>query len=198
MKREGSTVRGGLPDEEIVALYFEREERAITDTDAKYGSYLYTIAMNILRDHPDAEECMNDTYLGTWNAIPPTRPQILRVFLSKITRNIAIGQIRKREAGKRPPSELFVSLEELDECVCVEAGADEAYLIRRRGEVLNRYLRSRPERKLFVFVCRYYYADPIKRIAGMLGLSENTVLRDRAGLRKGLKECLIKEGYWNE
>ena len=191
-------VRGVLSDEEIVALYWERQESAITETDVKYGKYLYTIAMNILRDRMDAEECLNDTYLGTWNAIPPNRPTLLQVFLSKITRNIALGQIRKRRAEKRIPSEFVLSLQELDECVCVELGEDEKYFMRCLGEMLNRFLRSLPERRLFVFVCRYYYSDSIESIARMLGLSENTVFRDLAKTRRELKECLMKEGYWNE
>lgn len=187
-----------LSDEDIIALYWHRQERAISETDTKYGKYLYTIAINILRDHLDAEECMNDTYLGTWNSIPPNRPNRLQVFLSKITRNIALGRIRKRTAEKRIPSELMLSLQELDECVCFEIGEDEKYLIHRLSEVLNRYLRSLSERQLFVFVCRYYYADSIESIAKMLGLSKNTIFRVLAKMRCGLKEQLIAEGLWNE
>ncbi len=187
-----------LSDEEIIKLYWEREERAIEETDIKYGKYLYTIAFNFLRDRLDVEECMSDTYLGTWNSMPPNRPNAFQSFLSKITRNIALGQIRKQKAKKRIPSEFLLSLEELDECVCFEAGEDEKYLISSLGEILDRYLNSLSERQTFVFVCRYYYADSIQSIAKMLGLSENTIFRDLIKIRNGLKERLVKEGYWNE
>lgn len=191
-------IKRTLSDEEIISLYFKREERAISETDIKYGNYLYTIAVNILRDRPDAEECMNDTYLGTWNAIPPHKPNVFQVFLSKITRNIALGKLRKRNAEKRIPSELILSLDELDECVFVDEGADEKFLISQLSEILNQYLETLSERHRFVFVCRYYYSDPIEHIAKMLGLSENTVFRDLQKIRMGLRECLVKEGYWNE
>lgn len=184
-----------LPDEEIVSLYWDRQERAIAATEAKYGKYLYTIAYNILRDRLDSEECLNDTYLGTWNSIPPNRPSAFQVFLSKITRNIAFGQLRRRHAEKRIPSELLVSLNELDECVCTEIGEDEKYLVRFLSNILNEYLESLPERHLFVFVCRYYYADTVESIAKMLGLSKNSIFRDLVKIRAGLKERLEKEGY---
>ena len=187
-----------LSDEEIIALYWDRKEKAIQATDVKYGKYLYTIAYNILRDGLDSEECLNDTYLGAWNSIPPNRPHAFQVFLSKITRNIAFGQLRKRNADKRIPSELLVSLSELDECICVEAGEEEKYLVRLLSRLLNEYLKTLTERQLFVFVCRYYYADTVESIAKMLGLSANSVFRDLAKIRKGLKECLAKEGYSHE
>ena len=187
--------RAVLSDEEIIALYWQREERAIEATDVKYGKYLYTIAYNILRDGLDSEECLNDTYLGTWNAIPPNRPNLLRVFLSKITRNIALGRFRKATAAKRIPPEIIVSLEELDEGLCFEVGEDEKYLIHELSRILNAYLRTLSDRQTFVFVCRYYYSDSIDAIAKMLGMSANTVLRDLSKIRKGLREALAKEGY---
>ena len=184
-----------LSDEEIVALYWQREERAIEATDVKYGKYLYTIAYNILRDGLDSEECLNDTYLGTWNSIPPNKPTMLQVFLSKITRNIALGRFRKVTAAKRIPPEIIMSLDELDEVLCFEAGEDEKYLIRELSRILNEYLRSLSDRQSFVFVCRYYYSDSIDSIAKMLGMSANTVLRDLAKIREGLRTVLTKEGY---
>lgn len=184
-----------LSDEEIIGLYWQREERAIKETDYKYGHYLYTIANNILRNGMDSEECLNDTYLGTWNAIPPQRPTLLQAFLSKITRRIALGRIRKNHAARRIPSELVVSLDELDECMHFEEGEDEKYLVNRLSTLLNAYLNTLSDRQLFIFVCRYYYSDPVAVIAKMLRLSENTVLRDLAKMRQELKDYLEKEGY---
>ena len=184
-----------LSDEEIVSLYWQREEKAINATDAKYGKYLYTIAYNILNDNMDSEECLNDTYLGTWNSIPPAKPTILQAFLSKIMRNTALGRVRKSTAGKRIPSEMSISLEELDECIGWEPGEDEKYYVNRLSELFNKYLDTLSDRQLFIFVCRYYYSDSVARIADMLKLSKNTVFRDLAEIRKGLKAFLEKEGF---
>ncbi len=184
-----------LSDEEIISLYWDREESAISATDVKYGKYLYTIAYNILNDNLDSEECLNDTYLGTWNSIPPKRPSILQAFLSKIMRNTALGRVRMATAEKRIPSELIISLEELDECIQFEPGEDEKYYVNRLSELFNNYLDTLTDRQLFVFVCRYYYSDSVIRIADMLKLNKNTVFRDLAKIREGLREYLEKEGY---
>ena len=90
-----------MPDGEIIELYWKREEAAISETDKKYGKYLYRIAYNIVHDELDCEECLNDTYLGTWNRIPPARPNVFQIFLSKIMRNIAVDRFRKNTAKKR-------------------------------------------------------------------------------------------------
>ena len=184
-----------LSDEEIIALYWNREERAIEATDHKYGKYLYKIAYNIVKDELDCEECLNDTYLGAWNSIPPKRPTAFQVFLAKIMRNMALGRFRKSNASKRIPPEIIVSLDELDECANFEPGEDEKYFINEIGKILNSYLNSLSDRQTFIFVCRYYYSDSVINIAKMLELSENTILRDLSKIRKGLKERLEKEGY---
>ena len=100
-----------LSDEEIIELYWQREEKALTATDEKYGRYLYTIAYNIVRDNLDSEECLNDTYLGAWNSIPPNRPNLFLVFLSKIMRNVAVDKFRSNRAKKSIPSSLVQSLD---------------------------------------------------------------------------------------
>ena len=180
-------------DQEIVTLYWNREESAIKATDDKYGKYLYTIAYNILNNDLDSEECLNDTYLGTWNTIPPHKPSALLVFLSKIMRNISLGRFRKMTASKRIPPEIIVSLDELDECTHFEAGEDEKYYINQLSRLLNAYLRTLTDRQTFIFICRYYYSDTVVRIAQMLKLSESTVMRELAKIRQGLKEYLDME-----
>ena len=184
-----------LADEDIVALYFDRNESAIDETDKKYGKYLYTIASNIIHDNMDCEECLNDTYLSTWNRIPPTRPKILKIFLSKIMRDVAVDRYRKDSAKKRVPSELTVSLEEISECFSFTSSAEEEFLVRQVSIVLNGYLRTLDKRKLCIFICRYYYADSIKDIAKMFRVSETTVFRDLAAVREGIKEKLSEMGY---
>ena len=185
--------RHPLPDEDIIQLYWNREERAIEETDVKYGKYLYTIAYNIVHDHMDCEECLNDTYLGTWNQIPPTRPTIFHVFLSRITRNVAVDTYRKKSAEKRIPSELVVSLDELQHCLPDSTEREDEF-IAQLGGTLSSFLRNLDEQDEFLFVCRYYYSDDLGTIANMLQTSKSTVYRRLAQLREELAEILKKEG----
>ncbi|MBQ7384082.1 MAG: sigma-70 family RNA polymerase sigma factor [Clostridia bacterium] len=195
MKEKIETVEKELlTDEEIVELYWQRQERAIKETDRKYGNYLHTIAYNIIHDNLDCEECLNDTYMGTWERIPPARPNMFRAFLSNIMRNIALDRFRKNRASRRIPSELVTSLEELDECIPTQSLETE-YFIKELGRLLNGFIGSLTSREEFVFVCRYYYSDKISEIAKLLGMSEKTVSRDLAEIRKNLRELLEKEGY---
>ncbi len=188
-------IENTLPDEKIIELYWNRDEKAIKETDRKYGNYLYSIAYNIVNDRLDTEECVNDTYLGTWERIPPARPNVFHVFLARIIRNIAVSKFRKNTAQKRIPSEMQVSLDELDDCMIASPSAEEDYHVEKVAGILNEYLRSLSRKRELIFVCRYYYADKIANIAKMLGLSENTVYRELVIIRQGLKEMLEKEGY---
>lgn len=176
-------------------MYWQREEKAIVATDQKYGKYLFKIAYNIIANRLDCEECLNDTYLNTWNAIPPKRPTVFSLFLSKIIRNLALGRFRMNHAAKRIPSELVISLEELDECLLCTQTPEEEYLIQDMRRVLNDFLHSLSDRQMYIFVWRYYYSDSVKDIARMLELSETTVRRDLVAIREGLKERFVKEGY---
>ena len=183
-----------LEDSEIIELYWARNEQAISETEKKYKHYLYTIAYNILHDNLDCEECLNDTYLGTWNTIPPERPNVFQAFISKIMRNIAVGRYKKNTADKRIPSEMTVSLEELGEIIPSVSSAEEEYFIGEIGRVVSNYLRSLSERSAFIFICRYYCSDKISDIAEMLHIGERTVFRELTSIREGLKERLIKGG----
>lgn len=195
MKKENfNTDVGILSDGEIIDLYWSRDEDAIKATDVKYGKYLYSIAYNIVYDKLDCEECLNDTYLGTWNRIPPARPNVFNVFLSKIMRNVAVDKFRKRTADKRVPSELVVSLNELDDCMPKEPSEEQMSEIREIAKILNAYIKSLSDIDAFIFICRYYYADKVEKIAGMLKYSPSTVYRELAKMRNGLRECLEKEG----
>lgn len=181
-------------DEEILDLYFARDEDAISQTDRKYRPYLYTIAYNIVHDEGDSEECLDDTYMRTWNTIPPTRPSIFRVFLAKVTRNTAVDRYRENHAAGRIPSELLSSLEEMDECLPTTPSPDEELRYTELCRILNGFLRSLSEQDQLLFVCRYYYADRIADIAHALGISERTVFRNLQSLRQALREELTKEG----
>ena len=183
-----------LSDEDIIELYWRRSERAISETDTKYGKYLFTIAYNIVHDRLDSEECLNDTYIGTWNSIPPHRPNVFQVFLSRITRNIAIDKYREKTADKRVNSELTVSLEELNDCVCIDPSIEEQMLVSEISKVLNDFLASLSEREKFIFVCRYYYSDSVINISKMLQVTERTVFRNLAKSREKLRKELINAG----
>lgn len=199
MKSKDKTTRNQhLSDDEIIDLYWDREERAITETDQKYGHYLFTVAYNIVHDRLDCEECLNDTYLGTWNRIPPQRPDIFQVFLSRIMRNTAVDKYRERIAAKRVPSELTASLSELDEAIPYDESLNEEIFVKEAIKVLNTYLLELPDKERFVFVCRYYYADSIPQISKMMQVSERTIFRMLAETRNKLKNKLEEAGFCYE
>ena len=183
-----------LTDGAIIDLYWKRDEQAIRETDKKYGSYLYVIAYNIIHNHMDSEECVNDTYLGTWNRIPPTRPHVFQVFLTKIMRNIAVDRYRQKYAAKRIPSEMTHSLEDIGDALPSADSTEGDALVDQVADILNTYLRMLPDKIQFAFVCRYYYADRVANIATMLGVSENTVYRYLNEAKNGLKKELERGG----
>lgn len=196
-KRDTARVKNaGIGDEEIIELYWKRNEEAIRQTEVKYGKYLFTIAYNILHNNLDCEECLNDTYLGTWNRIPPARPTIFNVFLSRITRNIAIDRYKRDCAAKRIPSEMVLALDEIEDCVPDSAlSVEEEFMIRELADVLKSFLETLSEREEFIFVCRYYYSDKIVNIAHMLQISEKTVSRELVRLKELLRQRLLERGY---
>ena len=179
-----------LSDEQIIQLYWDRNETAITATDEKYGRYLYTIAYNVLHDRLDCEECLNDTYLGTWNRIPPTRPAAFMVFLSKIMKNIAVDRHRKNTAEKRVPGELTASLDELEDCIPIPE--EEANVL---IPLLSEFLRREEKLDRLLFVGRYFHACPVKLLARKSGLTENNVSVRLFRIRDRLRVYLEARGY---
>ncbi len=187
-----------LSDEIIIELYCGRSEQAIIETDKKYKKYLWTIAYNILHDNLDCEECLDDTYLGVWNAIPPERPMSLQAFISKIMRNTALDRYKRNTADKRIPTEMTVSIAELGEGIPDFSSAEEDYFVGEVSKVISEYLRELPERGAFIFICRYYCSDKISDIADMLHVGERTVFRELTAIRDGLQKRLREEGYYND
>ena len=182
-----------MDDPEIIDLYWERSENAISETDAKYKGLCMHIANNILHDRQDAEECLSDTYFAVWNAIPSKRPKYLPAFLCRIMRNIALKRCEYNSAKKRSP-EVMLSLDELDECIPssedVEASCDAAEL----GRVISSFLRQQPKRSRMIFLRRYWYFDPQSKLAEDFGMTENAVKQLLFRMRGQLKEYLEKEG----
>lgn len=189
------TAKEPMDDEKIVELYWERDEKAIEETDFKYKKYLFSIAYNVLHDRLDCEECLNDTYLSAWNAIPPSRPNVLKAFLTTITRRIAIKRYHSHLRQNAIPSEMTVSLSELGDFVAGDGDVGADFDAERLGRVISDFVRSLPTRRQFIFMSRYYVADPIDTIARDLSLSRSMVNKELAAIRSALKEKLESEGY---
>ena len=187
--------RSALSDEAIISLYWDGDRKAITETDFKYGKYLYTIIYNILHDKLDCEECLNDTYLGAWNAMPPARPQVLRAFLVTISRRIAIKRYHKLRQKGAVPSEMTVALAEVEDFIAENSSAEEAFDAKQLGQIISRFVRSLPQRQRYIFISRYYAAEPIDTIAKELVLSRSMIHKELAAIRAALKETLEHEGY---
>ena len=149
-----------MSDEKIVELYWERDEQAIKETDAKYKRFLLSVAHNIVHDTADEEECLNDTYIGAWNSIPPARPSFLQAFLATIMRRTAIDCYKARKRQKRVASEMTVSLSELEDFMSEDDMYSEADA-RELGRVISDFVRSLSERRMYIFMSRYYVARPI-------------------------------------
>ena len=184
-----------MEDNRIVDLYWQRNERAISETAAKYGKYLHSISFQILQNAEDAEECVNDTYNDAWQSMPPHRPSILSTFLGKITRRISIDLWRKNSAEKRGGSEIALALDELEECV---AGTDDVETEVERRELqrkLNAFLLRLPRVDRQVFMCRYWYMDSISEIAIQFDYSESKIKSMLYRTRNKLRAMLEKEGY---
>lgn len=189
------TVKIPMDDDKIVALYWERNQKAIEETDFKYKKYLFSIAYNVVHDRLDCEECLNDTYLGAWNAIPPSKPNVLKAFLTTITRRISIKRYHSNLRQNVISSEMTVSLTELEDFVAGDEDVGADFDAERLGRVISDFVRSLPERRQFIFMSRYYLADPIDTIARDLNLSRSMVNKELAAIRSTLKEKLESEGY---
>ena len=184
-----------MEDRQIVALYWQRDPNAIPATDRKYGRYCKTIANNILNSAEDAEECINDTYLNAWNAMPPHRPSVLATFLGKITRHLCFDRFRRNCAEKRGGSEIDLALEELGECVSGTETPEDAYCRKELIGEINAFLNTLPQKSRDLFLCRYWYTFSIKEIAKRFSMTENNVSVILNRTRSKLKDHLAQRGY---
>lgn len=182
-----------MEDSQIIDLYWARDQRAIGETAGKYGAFLRTVAWNILRSHGDAEECVNDTYLAVWNAIPPQKPDPLRTFVCKIARNLAAAKYHANTAKKRN-SRYDAALDELEGCLAAGGSVEEAYEAKELSEAINAFLSSLSYTDRFLFVRRYWYSDSMQDIAAMIGSTANSVAVRLYRLREKLRHYLIREG----
>ena len=183
-----------MDDETIIELFFARSEQAIIELDRKYGKTCYRLSYNILNNSQDAEECVNDAYLGTWNAIPPERPNPLVAFLWKIVRNLSIMRYHANTAQKRN-CYYEVALDELEDCLAsthtVDMEIDEKELIR----TIEEFLETLSEENRVVFMRRYWFSDSYEDIAKQVGISKNSVSVKLTRIRKQLQKYLKERGY---
>lgn len=184
-----------MEDIQIIQMYFNRDEKAIRETSLKYGNYCSSIAIKILNNWEDAEECVNDTYLCAWESIPPTRPEMLKVYLGRITRNLSFNLYKKMNADKRGNGQIALVLDELAECISGGCEPEQQYLQKEIVSCINSFLRELPKEKRIIFVRRYWYSDSVSEIADRIGKSENAVSVTLNRLRKMLHIYLLERGF---
>ena len=181
-----------MDNDRMVELFFARDEKAIREARQAYGGQMTAIALRVLGDSRDAEECVSDSLFRAWNTIPPQQPRDLGAFLSRIVRGLAIDRLRAREADKRGGGEYLLSLEELSECV---GGADTAFEQGALSDAIGNYLRTLSPQARWMFLRRYFWFERVEDIARVGGFTQSKVKSTLSRARKGLREHLEKEGF---
>ena len=180
-----------MDDSQIIELYWARSESAIAETDRKYGPYCRTIAMNILHSDEDAEECVNDAYLGAWNAIPPARPNPLLSYIVKIVRNISLKIYWRKEAAKRS-GHYKIALEEIEGYIADQKTVEDEIEARELARIIGEFLDTLTLENRVIFMRRYWFADSYKDIAEFIGLSEKNISVRLTRIREKMKQYLIE------
>lgn len=184
-----------MEDSQIIALYFARDEQALAETDRKYGRFCFSLANAILRNPSDSEEIVSDTYLKTWQAIPPEKPTVFRMFLAKITRNLAFSRWRKDHAEKRGGGQMELVLEELDECIPAPGSPEEGLDGKELAKLIREFLDTLGEKERVLFLRRYFYVEQTEQLAARYRMKPETVRKSLLRTRKKLKDYLNREGY---
>ena len=179
-----------LQDHEIVALYHARDEQAIAHSQRQYGPYCHTVAMNILNSPPDAEECVNDTWVSAWNSMPPNRPDSLRAYLGKLVRHISLNRLKSLRREMRD-IRLTVTFDELEDCIPAPDETESRLIC----QWLDEYLGTLTDLDRRLFVGRYWYNYSVKRMARHYGLSANAATKRISRVREGLRVYLTERGY---
>ncbi len=185
-----------MKDQEIVALYWARDERAIQESGRIYGSYCRAIAKSILQSESDAEECVNDAYLGAWNSIPPQKPNDLRTYLGKLVRRISLDRRKYSHAQKRGGGQVTLALEELLESVPQDGAIEECLRKEELSMLIDTFLRERPLRERQVFLRRYWFLDSVADIARRYGMGQSAVKMMLHRTRERLRTRLEREGFF--
>ena len=184
-----------MEDTKIIDLYFARNEQALLETDQKYGRYCFTLANSILSNSEDSEEIVNDTYLKAWDAIPPRRPSVFKMFLAKITRNLAFTRWRSETAQKRGGTEMEIVLDELEECIPAPGTPEDQLKLKDLTMAIRAFLNTQSIREQNIFLRRYFFVEETEVIALRYGMRPDAVHRSLSRTRTKLKKYLMQEGY---
>lgn len=185
-----------VEDKKIIQMYLQRDEKAIDETDKKYGQLCYSVAKNILNDKEDVKECLNDTYMNLWNSIPPVKPLNFSAFICKLTRNLSLKRLDYNNAKKRSPG-LVTALSELENIISSE-NINETIENKELGSIISEFLKEEKEVCRNVFIRRYWFLDSIYTISKKYGFSQSKVKSMLFHTRKRLKTYLEERGYYSE
>ncbi len=185
-----------MEDDQIIELFFQRNQQGIAETQRKYGNYLQTITYRVLGSNEDAEECVNDALHQVWNRIPPERPSVFRMFLAKFARNCAINRYKALHAAKRGGGEAALALEELGECIAGNSDPEQSVLSEELSGSIHGFVRALPAKEGDIFLRRYFFTETVQEIAKKYGISPNNVSVVLNRVRKKLREHLMKEQLW--
>ena len=180
-----------IDDEKIIGLFFARSEQGIQELDNQYGTICRSLSYNIVNNRQDAEECVNDAYLGAWNAIPPARPNPLLSYLLKIVRNIPLKIYWRKEAAKRS-SHYTIALEEIEACIADQKNIEEEIEVRELACIIESFLDTLTIENRVIFMRRYWFSDSYKDIAEFVGLSEKNISVRLTRIREKMKQYLIE------
>ena len=178
-----------IEDEKIIELFFERSEQGIRELDIKYGKVCHKLSYNIVNSRQDAEECVNDAYLGTWNAIPPEKPHPLLTYICKIVRNISLKSYYRKEAAKRN-STYKIAMEEIEACIADPNTVEAEIEARELARIIGDFLDTLTLENRVIFMRRYWFADSYKDIAEFVGLTEKNVSVRLTRIREKMKQYL--------
>ena len=183
-----------MEDQDIIEMYFAREENAIKETDIKYGQFLLSLSLNILQIQEDSEECVNDTYLRAWNAIPPNKPSFFKAWLAKIARNLSYDKYRFKHMQKRKGDGVDIMLSELEDCLPSNMSIGKELEDKEIANIINIFLDNITKEARIIFVRRYFFGDDIVDIANRFNFSDSKVKSSLFRTRNSLREALLKEG----
>ncbi len=180
-----------IDDEKIIEMFFERSEQGIQELDNKYGKICHNLSYNIVSNRQDAEECVNDAYLGAWNAIPPEQPNPLLTYVCKIVRNISLKIYYRKEAAKRS-SQYMIAMEEIEACIADPNTVEAEIEVRELARIIESFLDTLTVENRVIFMRRYWFSDSCKDIAEFVGLTEKNISVRLTRIRKKMKEYLAE------
>ena len=181
-----------IDDEKIIEMFFERSEQGIRELDIKYGKICHNLSYNIVNSRQDAEECVNDAYLGAWNAIPPTRPNPLLSYIVKIVRNISLKIYWRKEATKRS-GHYTIALQEIESCIADPRTVEDEIQVKELARIIENFLDTLTVENRVIFMRRYWFSDSYKDIAEFVGLSEKNISVRLNRIRGKMKQFLIEK-----